>query len=72
MPDPTFKQSTDEVTWGRVIAFCLRQPDLAARVGLCSIGSRFRWEIPNISRTADGFTSIYSTRRIWHRCSGRA
>src|ERR1700680_256913 len=33
-PDPTFKQSTDDVTWGRVIAFCLRQPDLAARVGL--------------------------------------
>src|SRR6478735_4859546 len=23
-PDPTFKQSPDEVTWGRIIAFCLR------------------------------------------------
>lgn len=33
-PDPTFKQSSDDVTWGRVIAFCLRQPNLAARVGL--------------------------------------
>jgi hypothetical protein len=33
-PDPSFKQSTNDVTWGRVIAFCLRQPDLAARVGL--------------------------------------
>ena len=33
-PDPTFKNSSDEVSWGRVIAFCLRQPQLAERVGL--------------------------------------
>jgi hypothetical protein len=33
-PDPTFKQSPDEVTWGRIIAFCLRQPLLAQRIGL--------------------------------------
>ena len=29
-----FKQSKDEITWGRVIAFCLRQPLLAERIGL--------------------------------------
>jgi hypothetical protein len=33
-PDPAFKQSRDEVTWGRIIAFCLRQPQLAERIGL--------------------------------------
>jgi len=33
-PDPTFKQSSDDVTWGRIIAFCLRQPLLAERIGL--------------------------------------
>jgi hypothetical protein len=33
-PDPTFKQSLDDITWGRIIAFCLRQPLLAARIGL--------------------------------------
>ncbi|HKR85575.1 MAG TPA: hypothetical protein VJS37_15560, partial [Terriglobales bacterium] len=33
-PDLTFKQSGDEVTWGRIIAFCLRQPLLAERMGL--------------------------------------
>src|SRR6185503_13660996 len=32
--DPTFKKSPDLVTWGRVIAFCLRQPMLAERIGL--------------------------------------
>ncbi len=32
--NPAFKQSGDTITWGRVIAFCLRQPDLAARIGL--------------------------------------
>lgn len=34
VPDPTFKNSSDAITWGRVIAFCLRQPQLAERVGL--------------------------------------
>ncbi len=29
-----FKQSPDEMTWGRVVAFCLRQPLLAERIGL--------------------------------------
>ncbi len=29
-----FKQSGDMITWGRVIAFCLRQPLLAERIGL--------------------------------------
>ncbi len=33
-PDPVFKQSEDNITWGRVIAFCLRQPLLAKRIGL--------------------------------------
>ncbi len=33
-PDPTFKNSSDRVSWGRVIAFCLRQPQLAERIGL--------------------------------------
>jgi hypothetical protein len=33
-PDPTFRQSTDALTWGNVIAFCLRQPLLAERMGL--------------------------------------
>ncbi len=32
--DPTFKQSPDEITWGRVIAFCMRQPLLLERIGL--------------------------------------
>ena len=32
--NPSFKQSKDEITWGRVIAFCLRQPLLAERIGL--------------------------------------
>jgi len=33
-PNPAFQQSGNDVTWGRVIAFCLRQPLLAARIGL--------------------------------------
>jgi len=32
--NPAFKQSGDTITWGRVIAFCLRQPRLAERIGL--------------------------------------
>ena len=32
--NPAFQQSPDEITWGRVIAFCLRQPLLAERIGL--------------------------------------
>lgn len=33
-PDPAFKQGKNFVTWGRIIAFCLRQPLLAERMGL--------------------------------------
>ncbi len=33
-PNKSFKQSKDDITWGRVIAFCLRQPLLAKRIGL--------------------------------------
>ncbi|MBD0326546.1 MAG: hypothetical protein ICV68_08940, partial [Pyrinomonadaceae bacterium] len=32
--DPTFEPSPDEITWGRVIAFCMRQPLLLERIGL--------------------------------------
>lgn len=32
--DPAFKQGKNFVTWGRIIAFCLRQPLLAERIGL--------------------------------------
>jgi hypothetical protein len=32
--DKNFVQSPDEITWGRVIAFCLRQPLLLKRIGL--------------------------------------
>ncbi|MDN3548196.1 hypothetical protein [Mucilaginibacter aquaedulcis] len=32
--DPTFKQSGDEVSWGRIIAICLRQPLLSKSIGL--------------------------------------
>jgi hypothetical protein len=31
--DPLFKSSTDSLSWGKVFAFCLRQPALAKRVG---------------------------------------
>ncbi|KKO19166.1 MAG: hypothetical protein L3J18_01525 [Candidatus Brocadia sp.] len=33
-PNPSFQQSKDDITWGRVIAFCLRQPLLARAIGL--------------------------------------
>jgi hypothetical protein len=32
--DPTFKQSGDDVSWGRIIAICLRQPLLSKSIGL--------------------------------------
>jgi hypothetical protein len=34
LPDPAFQQSGDTVTWGRIIAFCLRQASLAEGIGL--------------------------------------
>jgi hypothetical protein len=33
-PNPAFKQSPEEITWGHVIAFCMRQPLLLERIGL--------------------------------------
>lgn len=33
-PNAAFQQSKDDITWGRVIAFCLRQPLLAKAAGL--------------------------------------
>jgi hypothetical protein len=33
-PKVPFPQSPDEITWGQVIAFCLRQPLLLERIGL--------------------------------------
>lgn len=33
-PDPNFANSSDKITWGRVIGFCLRQPLLAKKIGL--------------------------------------
>ena len=32
--DPTFKSSGNQVSWGKVFAYCLRQPELAKRCGL--------------------------------------
>ncbi len=32
-PDPNFEQSKNEVSWGEVFAYCLRQPALAEKVG---------------------------------------
>jgi len=39
--NPAFKQSKDDITWGRVIAFCLRQPLLAKSIGLLH-----SWTVP--------------------------
>ncbi|MBZ5636271.1 MAG: hypothetical protein LAO55_24340 [Acidobacteriia bacterium] len=50
-PDPTFKQSPDDVTWGRIIAFCLRQPLLAERIGLLY---RLTLTLPDASYFQDG------------------
>jgi hypothetical protein len=43
-PNPAFQQSGNDVTWGRVIAFCLRQPLLAERIGLVH---RFHVDLPD-------------------------
>ena len=50
-PDPGFKNSSDLITWGRVIAFCLRQPQLAERVGLMF---RKRLTLPSADYFANG------------------
>lgn len=38
-PDPNFKQSTDELSWGEVFAYCLRKPALAEKLGFIHKGS---------------------------------
>ncbi|HTL07486.1 MAG TPA: hypothetical protein VL307_04480, partial [Chitinophagaceae bacterium] len=38
--NPAFAQSKNDLTWGRVIAFCLRQPLLAEKMGLL-----FKWTL---------------------------
>jgi len=48
--NPAFAQSNNDITWGRVIAFCLRQPLLAEKMGLL-----FRWTLP--LPTADYFVN---------------
>src|ERR1700754_1042716 len=40
-PNPAFSQSKNDMTWGRGIAFCLRQPLLAEKMGLL-----FKWTQP--------------------------
>ncbi len=50
-PDPAFKQSCDRITWGRAIAFCLRQPQLAERIGLLH---RLTVTLPSADYFADG------------------
>ena len=49
--NPAFKQSKDEITWGRVIAFCLRQPLLAERIGLLH---KFQVPLPSDDYFKDG------------------
>ncbi len=50
-PNPSFQQSSDAITWGRVIAFCLRQPLLAERIGLLH---KIRVTLPSADYFADG------------------
>jgi hypothetical protein len=49
--NPAFKQSSDEITWGRVIAFCLRQPQLAESIGLIH---KLRLALPTANYFQDG------------------
>ena len=32
-PDPTFKQDSNDTSWGKVFAYCLRHPELAKKCG---------------------------------------
>jgi len=50
-PNPAFKQSLDAITWGRVIALCLRQPLLAKRIGLIH---KLRVTLPSADYFEDG------------------
>ncbi|SAL69826.1 hypothetical protein AWB67_03999 [Caballeronia terrestris] len=49
--DPAFPPPVNDVTWGRVIAFCLRQPLLAERIGLLH---RIELDLPDVNYFADG------------------
>ena len=49
--NPAFKQGRDEISWGRVIAFCLRQPLLAKRIGLLH---QLTLTVPDPDYFADG------------------
>ena len=49
--NPAFQQSPDEITWGRVVAFCLRQPLLAQRIGLLH---KFQVPLPSNDYFKDG------------------
>lgn len=46
-----FQQSGDEISWGRVIAFCLRQPLLAKSIGLLH---QWKLTLPDADYFADG------------------
>ena len=50
-PDPTFETRGPKITWGRVIAFCLRQPLLAEAIGLLH---RLTLTLPSDDYFADG------------------
>ncbi|WP_293676943.1 hypothetical protein [uncultured Phenylobacterium sp.] len=49
--NPAFPRARNEVTWGRVMAFCLRQPLLAQRIGLLH---RVSLALPRDDYFADG------------------
>lgn len=49
--NPAFKQSKDDVSWGRAIAFCLRQPLLAESIGLLH---RLQLSLPTDDYFANG------------------
>lgn len=50
-PDPAFGNSPDSISWGRVIGFCLRQPQLAEKIGLLH---RFDLTLPSADYFAEG------------------
>ena len=49
--NPAFKQGPNEISWGRVVAFCLRQPLLAKRIGLLH---QWMLTLPDPDYFADG------------------
>ena len=50
-PDPDFGNSSNKITWGRVLGFCLRQPLLARKIGLLH---KFTLTLPTNSFFAEG------------------